>query len=256
MSWFKLIDSAWFAIGYPVILMLSIYTGVWYCKRFFLRKDKAWKNIGIENGILAIFGLLLSFSLLISGNSAKERVVMVHQSGDAMTMLYRKSKLCDDTVRNEIRNYLSQYITIILDHPAPVKKEKYILIAKLDSIDKRLDEHLISYGKEHPSEMHLVNDLIQQSEIMGSVSYRLLYSYGERTPSIVVFILVILSCLIGFFIGFLNSVHLNKNILIPFLFWIITSLMIYAIRDLDNPGKGFIKPSFENLKYVREWLNS
>jgi len=75
-----------------------------------------------------------------------------------------------------------------------------------------------------------------------------LYSYDERTPPIVIFLLVISSWLIGLLVGFLNGFHKSKHILVPLLYFIMVSLTMQAIRDLDNPAKGGIRPQYSNLQ--------
>ena len=53
-------------------------------------------------------------------------------------------------------------------------------------------------------------------------SFKLTYSYDERIP--------------------------------PLIYLVIVSLMMQAIRDIDNPYKGSVKPKYENLRNLRTLL--
>ncbi len=48
-------------------------------------------------------------------------------------------------------------------------------------------------------------------------------------------------------VGFTNSAQETRHYFVPVLFVIISVLTIQAIRDLDNPELGFIRPNYGNL---------
>jgi len=52
-------------------------------------------------------------------------------------------------------------------------------------------------------------------------------------------------------VGFLNGFHKGRHILVPLLYIILVTLTMHAIRDLDNPLKGGIRPEYKNLLDLR-----
>ena len=252
--WLSILDSAWFLVLYPLLLIAFLWAGFFYHKRSYLKRRREWKNIGVESTIIAIFSLLLSFALVRSGNAVHERSVMVHESGDDMAMLYRQSKFMDEPFHKEVRNYLLQYTSIVLDKPDPSPEDCLTLIHQIDALDKKLDEYFKNYLRENPSRESRVLSMMERSEVIGEVYYRLLYSFRERTPSSIIWVLIILSFIIAGLVGFLNATQEHSGYLIPLAFVSITVLLIFTIRDLDNPGKGFIKPNYEDVQSVRQWM--
>ena len=91
-------------------LLLAVALGYLVAEVNYRRRGQIWKPSGIENALITIFGLLLSFTLLSSNNSLKERTALVHQSSDAMAELYRKSQLlpaAGPAVRDLLRQFLA-----------------------------------------------------------------------------------------------------------------------------------------------------
>ena len=84
---FDFIDSDIFTILYPLVLTGMIIVGYAIATKYYYRRQVAWKASGIENGILGLFGLLLSFTLLMSGNAQKERTNIVHQMADGVAQM-------------------------------------------------------------------------------------------------------------------------------------------------------------------------
>ena len=85
--WRSLFDVLWFTLAYPVSLLLAVALGYLVAEVHYRRRRKIWKPSGIENALITIFGLLLSFTLLSSNNTLKERTVLIHQSSDAVAEL-------------------------------------------------------------------------------------------------------------------------------------------------------------------------
>ena len=66
--WRSLFDVLWFTLAYPVSLLLAVALGYLIAEVNYRRRGKIWKPSGIENALITIFGLLLSFTMLSSNN--------------------------------------------------------------------------------------------------------------------------------------------------------------------------------------------
>jgi hypothetical protein len=49
----------------------------------------------------------------------------------------------------------------------------------------------------------------------------------------------------------MNGFHKSRHILVPMLYLILVGFTMQAIRDLDNPMKGGIRPNYKNLLDIR-----
>lgn len=54
--------------------------------------------------------------------------------------------------------------------------------------------------------------------------------------------------------GFSNSAQETCHFFVPFLFVVILVLTVQAIRDLDNPDLGFIRPTYPNLQDLQRLI--
>ena len=116
--WSSLFDVLWFTLAYPVSLLLAVALGYLVAEVNYRRRGKIWKPSGIENALITIFGLLLSFTMLSSNNSLKERTALIHQSSDAVAELYRESQLLP-TTGPAVRDLLHQFLALELAEHRP-----------------------------------------------------------------------------------------------------------------------------------------
>jgi hypothetical protein len=202
--------------------------------------------------MIGIFALLISFTMVISGNFVRERSDIIHQEADEIALLFRTSKFYDDTLRNEVHRYLKDFLRIQFSQSRPTERECRQLMDSIEAIDRKMDQFLLSYVKTHSHAEDDVKNLIVLMEKAGARYYLLLYTFMERTPVPVMISLIGLSFTIAFLVGFMNSFQEHVNHLVPIIFIIVTVLMINGIRDLDNPSGGLITPHYQDLRDVRE----
>jgi len=70
------------------------------------------------------------------------------------------------------------------------------------------------------------------------------YSNQERTPAVVMMLLLICSWTIGFMMGMSGVLFRKRYYLGPILFTSLTSLTVLIIQDMDNPHQGFVRPPY------------
>ena len=207
-----------------------------------------------ENGLLGIFALIISFTMITSGNYVRERTDCIHEEADELALIFRTSKFYNDTLRTRVHSYLREFLRIQLTNRAPSISECATLIDSMEMNDRELDDFLVRYAQQNLSTQADAKALIPLVERARSKYYLLLYSFMERTPVPIMLTLIILCFAIAFLIGFMNAFHETKNYMIPFIFFVVTVMMIDGIRDLDNPKGGFITPHYEDLLDVQKLI--
>ncbi len=241
----SMLESVWFISLYPVALILSIASGYLVARKQYVEKKISWKPSSTENAIIGFYGLLLSFSLYSSGNSYRERTSMVHQHVDAIASIQREGLLANDSVRITINSWVKEALLSELkyynDDSGPAKTEK-----RTDSLYTGLISSLKQMSESQMINASQLRFLMDKINAAISLGYRIQYSHQERTPATVLTLLILGSLLIGLLIGFANGFNENLHLLVPLIFFLLTSLTISTILDMDNPSFGIIRPSHEN----------
>ncbi|MBC7826097.1 MAG: hypothetical protein H7122_00010 [Chitinophagaceae bacterium] len=248
----RFIDSALFAIVYPISLVGSVVAGFFVARYLYYNKNIVWKASGIENGIIGLFALLLSFTLLMSGNIQRERTVMVHQFADGVAQVERMTALVPSSARDSIADYLRQHLDLHINYYENKIDRPDELVTALNRLNGNFWQH---FPRQSDSSGHTLRmQLLPVYNQLNSSSYKLIYSYMERVPALIIFLIIISSLLIGLLVGFMNGFHEKRHYLVPLIYVVIVSLMVQSIRDLDNPYAGSIRPKYDNLKDLRKLI--
>ena len=247
--WRSLFDVLWFTLAYPVSLLLAVALGYLVAEVNYRRRGRIWKPSGIENALITIFGLLLSFTLLSSNNTLKERTVLIHQSSDAVAELYRESELLPAAGPAIVRGLLLRFLALELAEHRPKPLPDPAHARKIAVLDRQAWQQLRAAVRPED-----VRRLLPALHKLSAATSRLHYSYQEGTPYSIIGLLLISSWAIGVLVGFSNSAQETRHYLVPVLFVVISVLTVQAIRDLDNPELGFIRPNYGNLQDLQRLI--
>ncbi len=252
--WVKFVDSNFFSYFFPILLIGFVWVGYYIGRKKYVRKGKAWKSTGVEGSIIGFLALLISFTLLTSGNAMKERVSYIHQQSDAIAEINRLSGFMPDNIKISIKKYLVELINIELAYDSAGTSEKNVLSDDITQCNARFTDYLNTLAKQNDTIHPIVTSILPAYNKLNATTFRLIYSYGERTPGLLFFVIILSSLLIGLLIGFMNSFNETVHVLVPLIYIILVSLTINTIRDLDNPYKGSIKPTYQNVKNLKNMI--
>ena len=250
----SIFDSSWFSILFAFVLLLSIGGGIFYAVEY--KKKKSWESSGIENAVVGIFGLIISFTFLQEGNAHRERYTHIHKEANNIDMLYRYSKEMPDSFSVQTKTFLLSFLDNQLAYKQQSSDAKFLYNAA------QISETYRSYLREYKNQNFTAttaNQLNKISDCFDQVQTSFIlnaYSYAERTPSFVIILLVTISLLIGFLIGFMNAIKSNIYYLIPFIYFVMILLTMMVITDLNNPFSGFIQPNYHHLKIIYEFIKT
>jgi len=245
--WAGIVDSVLFTILYPVTLLIAVILGYGIARKFYVRQNKEWKASGVEASVIGIFALLLSFTFLSSNNSMKDRLKTLHETSDAAANLRRESLFLSNDIKEATKQYLISYLDILGNFKTHYLAGENKLIGEIEFVNGNYLSLLISRNKLNPEGKQEVQLLLPYFNELNAHFYRTFYSYDERTPNLIIILLIVSSWLIALLVGFLNGFHQRRHYLVPFIFIVMVTLCIQAIRDLDNPHGGTIEPEFADF---------
>lgn len=252
--WRTVIDSYWITVTYPLTLLLAVYLGGEYARRRYQLRDKTWKSVGVEGGIFGMFGLLLSFTLVASGNAVKARDAIVHAEASSIADLHRQAKLYSPELRSLVNKYLLRSLAEQLRHPTPDPDECLGLVRYSETLGRQFDRDLLAYLHHQPAQQATGQQVLQLAAQKNANYLALLYTFRERTPRTILVALGVLSWVMGFLIGFMNRFQEQPSPLVPLVYIITVAVLITTIRDLDNPGRGVVTPDYEDLRHMQHLI--
>ena len=122
--WQSIFDSSWFNFLFPIILFLLIGAGVLYAVHY--KKKHKWETSGIENAVVGIFGLIISFTFLQAGNAHRERYANIHKQANSIDMLYRYSKEMPDSFHQQTKLFLLNFINYQITYKKQPNDEEFL----------------------------------------------------------------------------------------------------------------------------------
>jgi hypothetical protein len=254
--WLAFVDSHWSTLAYPFTLLAAVWAGVAYARGRYHSRQRKWQAVGLEGGVFGMYGLLLSFTLVASGNAVRARDAAVHAEAADALALSQQSLFCAPALRTATAGYLRHYLALQLRHPTPTPAQCRLVISELTTANHAFNLRLAAYAARHPTETSAVQSLQGQAGALHATALALLYSFRERTPSITVVSLVCLSWAMGFLLGFMNAFQPQPSWVLPVLFVGTAALLLTTVRDLDDPSRGIITPDYEDLFRTRQLLGT
>ena len=125
---------------------------------------------------------------------------------------------------------------------------------EIEKVNKVYLAQLVAISRSGAAGKKEVENLMPYFNHLNANFYHIINSYDERTPHIIILLLLVSSWLIGILVGFMNAFHERRHFLVPFIFVVLVSGSIQCIRDLDNPYEGIIQPNFNDFANQREAL--
>lgn len=243
---YALIDTEWFSFLFPVLLLSSIVIGHFLAKRREKKTGRPAGFSGVESAVIGFFALLISFTLASAGNSYKERISLIHQQSSHLAQLYRAAMDKPDSVKASVAQFLLTHIKIQTTNSLSAADFEESTLQQIGNNNARFLEQMKQSGQ--------LQAMLPVFNSVSDQTYKLVYSYDERLPQVLMFLLVLASLLIAVLVGFMNRSNVQRHYLTSFIYLVLVVLTLQAIRDLNNPFTGNIKPGYKNLLSVGEMI--
>ncbi|WP_114789947.1 hypothetical protein U0035_11520 [Niabella yanshanensis] len=245
-----MLNSLWWMIFYVVLLFTSLLLGIRYGTVH--KKKRSWESSGIENAIIGIFGLIISFTFLQAGNAHRERSANLHREVNNIDMLYRYSRELPDSMYRYTQVMLTGFLQNQLHYE---KTGDVTTFATSRKMSDTYWKHLRHFKKQAaPQQAEIVDKISGYFEQIMAAATSYAYANYERTPVFIMFLLITVSLLIGFLVGFMNGIKSRVHFLVPIIYFVTISLTMLVISDLNNPRIGLIRPGYHHLQAAYDFI--
>lgn len=242
----ELMDANWFPYMYLTVLICTVLVGIGLSYKLRIAESNIWKSKSLVSAIIGFFSLLLAFTLSSSSNSDKSRTNFMQQHRGALANLYRQSFLFDDSLHRSVKDYILKAIDYKL---AGVTNNSAGSIRELDRkasiLNNTYMRSMSVIAKNNPAANSGARAIADAMNKIIDLDAQVHYSNQERTPAIVMMLLLLVSWAIGLFMGISGVLFKNKYYLGPIIYTCLTSLTVLIIQDMDNPHQGLVRPPYD-----------
>lgn len=251
--WQSFLDSSFFNFVFSFGLVCSVVAGILFAIKY--KKKKTWASTGVESVVIGIFGLIISFTFAQSGNSDNQRAAYIHEQASSVDKLYRYSKQMPDSFALETKTMLISFLDNQFSFDKTKLSNEKLITSKAEKILSDYWNYITLYRNQNSNPI-VAGQLDKINAAFDSLKYsttRHYFSFIERIPSLVMFLLTVTALLIGFMVGFMSAIN-NNNIhyLVVIIYVVMISMLMMVIRDMNDPFRGSIQPNYIDLKHNYE----
>jgi len=177
----RIVDSLFFSFFYFFVLVASVLVGYYLAQRFYLQRNRTWEKSGVESSLIGFFALVISFTLSASYSSSHDRNRLIHEQGDALAQMHRESLLLPPSLQMNVKQYLLQHIDAQMSF--------YEHRMQRDSVIKlitRQNGNFFNGLRSDSVTRKVLLSITPSYNLLSATTFRMLYSYDERTPLIVI----------------------------------------------------------------------
>ena len=253
----RLMDSNWFPLIYLLVLTSMVVTGIVLSRRLRVGESEDLKSNTLLSAIIGFFSLLLAFTLSSSSDSSKARIRFMQQHRGAIASLFRQSYLFDDSLRGSVKDYAIKAIELKLEalnnnSPQSIREQDRRSALFNKTYLRSMSALVKNNAQSHTGARTITDEMSKIIDLDAMVHY----SNQERTPAMVMMLLLIGSWTIGFLMGISGVLFRKRYYMGPIIFTSLTSLTVMIIQDMDNPHTGFTKPPYETYDLTLQEIKS
>ena len=250
--------SEWLIIAVFIALLLLIAEGGFRLgHRLRPRVTEAVKSqiSSIQAAILALFGLLLAFTMSMAVSRYDARKQLVVEEANAIGTTYLRAQLLPQPHRAEISRLLRDYVDVRLQFfDAGADQER---IQQVNDATGRFHRQLwagaTALGELDPRAVTTGLFIQSLNEVIDLPTKRLA-ALENRVPEVVMLLLFAGAiCSLGL-IGCSHGLEDQRNLVMSVLFALLISLVILVIIDLDRPRRGLIQVSQQSMSDLQKSL--
>ena len=243
------LDAAEVAAAVAVAMVVGWLAGRWRGRRLrvVLEGEGKLAVSKFVDASLAVLGLLLAFTFSMALSKHDQRRAMVVTDSNAIGDFYTCASLLKEPVRTRLRTVIHDYTALRVD----LAKRAEDSGAFEDALGKfqRMQDQMVELVSQAlsdgtPIAVSLTNTL---NGVTSSQAARLA-AVRDRLPASIVLLLLLSAVIAAMLVGREQGASDEADIAGTVCFIILISFVIYVILDLNQPGRGIIRPNQEPIE--------
>lgn len=238
------LDHIFVYVGLMAGMVLALAGGHWLGRRHQVSGNVSVKEwVGIVDGpILAIFGLLLAFSFYGAMQRFDERRKLIIEESVALASAYRHTDLLSAADRSIIQKLLRDYVESqaeLRNHTVEGAHSSSLYGQSRQAFEKLWDATIAATpDPQFPLARNVMLASLDQIDRISTISSTSPYLHP---PFIIFVVLLLLSLVSAFLLGYQASTITRKSWVHLGLFVIFLAVVSYLIVDLEYPRIGAIR---------------
>ncbi len=205
-----------------------------------------------QAAILTLLGLLLGFTLSMALSRIELRKQMVVEESNAIGTAYLRTQLLPEPEKTEISKLLRQYVDVRLE--AARTGNLRDAITKSEKLHDQLWYQAVAVGKKAPQPFPTGLFIQSLNEVIDIHSKRLRAAL-DHVPASILFLLFTVAIFGMGAIGYGCSLANGHFIISRLAMAVLIAMVMLAIIDLDQPGRGVIRVSQQCMMSLRDSIN-
>ena len=232
-------------IGVFLFYLLGAKTGRYIKSK---RPESKADGMGpLEGALLGLLSLLLGFTLSQSASRYDVRKALIIQEANDIGTVILRSDMYQDSIRTQFKNDLKQYVEVRISYYDAIdEREINKSLAEAEKISARIWDRVMISSKKFPDYVR-DNQMIPAVNSMIDIVNNRDASRLARVPDPIIYLLMILTVLGSFIVGYAKKENKNDWIMLT-LYSVMTIATIFVILDLDRPRRGLIQTSVPHEK--------
>ena len=248
VSFLTWLESWHLALILFVLMMTSIFIGLVSGRKY---HKASFLDSAILAGLFALLGLILAFDFGFSFNHFdNKREIIIEEANDIGTTILR-ADLYRDPDRKVLREDLKKYVDARVKYFTMRKDEEKVKEAQelSGTIQQQLWKKVSELSRDS---CYLVASMQMTTALnnMIDITNTGIYANYEHLPDEIIYLLIFLSCICTFYMGFISAGKEEFDWLMAGGACLVISLVVFVNFDLDRPRRGFITLDKESNSIV------
>ncbi|MGO9611580.1 MAG: hypothetical protein ACLPX5_00885 [Dissulfurispiraceae bacterium] len=210
----------------------------------------------ILGAVLTLLALLLGFTYSMSEGRFEERRQLVIDEANAIGTTYLRAKTLPEPRSSEIQGLLRQYTALRVENGGGIEDDPE-KSREMDNREKKLQSmlwsHAAALARENPNPV-ISAFLVPLNEMIDLHTKRLA-AFRNRVPLPIYVVLLIVSAVALWLIGYYLGAHRQKALMATGMFALLVASVMWLIMDLDQPVRGAITTSQQSLIELNQDLS-
>ncbi|HYB69992.1 MAG TPA: hypothetical protein VEH80_04955 [Candidatus Bathyarchaeia archaeon] len=246
------------ALGFLVLLLIAAELGFVVGRRYRSRSDEPTMSqiTTVQAGVLGLLGLLLGFTFTMAVSRYDARKHLVVEEATSISTAVLRGQLLPAPQAEDVAGLFREYVDARLQATERERRDQEpgALRARTIRIQSQLWAQATAAAEKDPRAV-TVGLFAQALNEMFDNRARWQAALDDHVPESVLFLLAVVALFAVGITGFGFGLRGHRAMLAQLSLWLLITLVVLVIVDLDRPRRGLIRVSQTSLLNLQESLS-